>query len=87
MCGYRQARNNAPCAPRGQIVFASAIATHALAVPGIASATLRRLARGGAVAAASVPAAVLLDRSEIPLVVNTSGEGQGWIRFDIEPVS
>jgi hypothetical protein len=71
----------------GQIVFASAIATHALAVPGIASATLRRLARGGAVAAASVPAAVLLDRSEIPLVVNTSGEGQGWIRFDIEPVS
>jgi hypothetical protein len=69
----------------GQTVFASAIVTHALGVPGVASVVLRRLARGGGRADAPVPAALLLDRSEIPLVVGVSGQGQGWIRFDIEP--
>lgn len=69
----------------GQTVFASAIVAHALAVAGVASVVLRRLARGDSAADAPVPAAVLLERTEIPLVVGVSGQGQGWIRFDIEP--
>lgn len=71
----------------GQVVFASAIAAQALTVPGVASVVLRRLARSGSVATTPVPAAILLDRDEIPLVVGVSGEGQGWIRFVIEPTS
>jgi hypothetical protein len=71
----------------GQVVFASAIAAQALAVPGVASVVLRRLARSGSAAATPIPAAILLDRNEIPLVVGVSGEGQGWIRFVIEATS
>jgi hypothetical protein len=61
----------------GQTVFASAIIAHALAVPGVASVALRRLARGGAASGEAdgeaggeaVPAALLLGWNELPLVV------------------
>jgi hypothetical protein len=72
----------------GQAVFASALVARAAGVPGVASAEPRRLARGGETASTPTPAALLLDRAELPLVTGLSDTSErGWVRFIMEPAA